>query len=65
MNMWASMFCMGNPQGKMPQDIVKLYFDDWDRDDDVPEMSEEEKKQLQADMDAWQSLQQQQAETQK
>lgn len=56
---------MGNPQGKMPQDIVKLYFDDWDRDDDVPEMSEEEKKQLQADMDAWQSLQQQQAETQK
>lgn len=64
--MWASMFCTGNPQGKMPQDIVKLYFDDWDRDDDVSEMSEEEKKQLQADMDAWQSLQQQQqAETQK
>ena len=56
------MFCMGNPQGKMPQDIVKLYFDDWDSEDDVPEMSEEEKKQLQADMDAWQSLQQQQAE---
>lgn len=47
----------------MPHDIVKLYFDDWDRDDDVPEMSEEEKKQLQADMDAWQSLQKQQAET--
>jgi hypothetical protein len=56
MNMWASMFCMGNPQGKMPQDIVKLYFDDWDSEDDVPEMSEEEKKQLQADMDAWQDI---------
>ena len=50
------MFCMGNPQGKMPQDIVKLYFDDWDCEDDVPEMSEEEKKQLQADMDAWQDI---------
>jgi hypothetical protein len=47
---------MGNPQGKMPQDIVKLYFDDWDSEDDVPEMSEEEKKQLQADMDAWQDI---------
>ena len=54
--MWASMFCNGNPQGKMPQDIVKLYFDDWDCEDDVPEMSEEEKKQLQADMDAWQDI---------
>jgi hypothetical protein len=50
------MFCTGNPQDKMPQDIVKLYFDDWDSEDDVPEMSEEEKKQLQADMDAWQDI---------
>ena len=58
------MFCMGNPQGKMPQDIVKLYFDDWDRDDDVPDMSEEEKKQLQADMDAWQAIMREKAETQ-
>lgn len=59
------MFCMGNPQGKMPQDIVKLYFDDWDRDDDVPDMSEEEKKQLQADMDAWQAImREKKAETQ-
>ena len=56
---------MGNPQGKMPQDIVKLYFDDWDREDDVPEMSEEEKKQLQADMDAWQAImREKKAETQ-
>ena len=63
--MWASMFCTGNPQGKMPQDIVKLYFDDWDRYDDVPEMSEEEKKQLQADMDAWQAImREKKAETQ-
>ena len=58
------MFCMGNPQGKMPQDIVKLYFDDWEREDDVPEMSEEEKKQLQADMDAWQDIMTKKAETQ-
>lgn len=55
---------MGNPQGKMPQDIVKLYFDDWDRDDDVPDMSEEEKKQLQADMDAWQAIMREKAGTQ-
>jgi hypothetical protein len=28
MNIWASMFCMGNPDKKKPDDIVKLYFDD-------------------------------------
>lgn len=62
MNMWASMFCMGNPEHKLPTDIVKLYFDDDDRDE-IPEMSEEEKIQLQADMDAWQAIMREKAET--
>lgn len=47
MNMWASMFCMGNPNHKQPQDILPLYFDDWDNDEDggMP-ISEEEKQEL-------------------
>lgn len=36
MNMWASMFCMGNPNHKQPQDVLPLYFDDWDEDSDLP-----------------------------
>lgn len=36
MNMWASMFCMGNPNHKQPQDVLPLYFDDWDDDIDLP-----------------------------
>lgn len=46
-----------------PKDLLPL---SWDKDDldNLPPMSEDEKAQLQADMDAWQSLQQQQAETQ-
>ena len=28
-NVWASMFCMGNPERKMPEDIIHLYSDDY------------------------------------
>ena len=33
MQMWASLFCMGNPEKKSPTDILHLYFDDFDKDD--------------------------------
>ena len=49
---WASMFCMGNPDRKRPTDIVKLYFDD-DDEMDAPPITDEERLQLQAEMDAW------------
>jgi hypothetical protein len=29
MNVWASMFCMGNPEHKLPEDITHLYCDDY------------------------------------
>ena len=41
------MFCMGNPHKKQPQDILPLYFDEWDNDeDDGMPISEEEKQEL-------------------
>jgi hypothetical protein len=29
MNVWASMFCMGNPDRVKPEEIIKLYIDDY------------------------------------
>lgn len=44
---------MGNPQHKMPQDIVKLYFDDELNDaEDSQAPTPEECAALQAEMDA-------------
>jgi len=44
LNVWASMFCMGNPQHKEPQEIVPLYFDkDEDDDDELPTDDEVER----------------------
>ena len=46
MNVWASMFCMGNPHKKLPTDILHLYFDDYDKgnaaisDDEVRKMQQ-------------------------
>lgn len=38
------MFCMGNPQHKEPQEIVPLYFDkDEDDDDELPTDDEVER----------------------
>ena len=36
MQVWASMFAMGNPERKSPLDIMHLYFDDWDKETDAP-----------------------------
>ena len=46
MQVWASMFSMGNPEKKTPIDIFHLYFDDWDKDTDLP-LSDEEARGLQ------------------
>ena len=46
MQVWASIFCMGNPEKKTPLDIFHLYFDDWDKDTDLP-LSDEEARGLQ------------------
>ena len=48
MQVWASMFCMGNPEKKSPTDILHLYFDDFDKDE-VP-VSEDEIRQMQEEM---------------
>ena len=42
---------MGNPDRKQPTDIIKLYFDD-DDGMDAPPLSEDEIKEMQAEMDA-------------
>jgi hypothetical protein len=48
MQVWASMFCMGNPEKKSPTDILHLYFDDFDKDE-AP-VSEDEIRQMQEEM---------------
>lgn len=55
MNIWASMFCMGNPEKKKPEYIFHLYFDDeLDNElDDGTALTEEDRAGLQADIDAW------------
>jgi hypothetical protein len=53
MNVWASMFCMGNPKNKRPQDIFPLFFDDDDEErDDETDYTDDEVAALQAEMDA-------------
>ena len=37
LNVWASMFCMGNPKHTEPQEIVPLYFDKDDEDELPPD----------------------------
>ena len=44
MQIWASMFCMGNPEKKTPSDILHLYFDDFDKEPDQP-ISDDEGEQ--------------------
>lgn len=48
MQVWASMFCMGNPEKKTPLDIFHLYFDDFDKDESP--ISEDEIRHMQAEM---------------
>ena len=48
---WASAFCMGNKEGKRPQDLVDLDIDHYiDEDDD--QLSQQEVDDLQAEMAA-------------
>lgn len=50
MNIWASMFCMGNPENKLPHDVVHLYFDDYKGQNDPP-LTEEERAELKQEME--------------
>ena len=46
------MFAMRDSKGKTPKDIFPMLFED-DDDRDIPEITDEEIAQLQAEMDAW------------
>lgn len=46
------MFAMRDSKGKTPKDIFPILFED-DDDRDIPEITDEEIAQLQAEMDAW------------
>lgn len=46
---WASMFCMGNRDGKQPQDVIPLYFDHY-RQQEREAVSHEEVDMLQREM---------------
>lgn len=51
LNVWASAFCMGNPNNVQPHELIKLYFDD-DEGQDAPPIDEDDIKELIAEMDA-------------
>lgn len=46
---WASMFCMGNKEGKQPQDIFPLYFDHY-KEKEHESISQDEVEMLQREM---------------
>ena len=46
------MFAMRDSKGKTPKDIFPMLFED-DDDRDIPEITDEEIAQLQAEMDTW------------
>ena len=48
---WASAFCMGNKDGKRPQDLVDLYIDHY-IDETEEQLSQQEVDDLQAEMAA-------------
>ena len=48
---WASAFCMGNKDGKRPQDLIDLYTDHY-IDEDEDQLSQQEVDDLQAEMAA-------------
>lgn len=51
MNIWASMFCMGNPRNVKPDELFKLYFDDDDITNDAG-ITDEEAQQMLEDLNA-------------
>ena len=48
---WASAFCMGNKEGKQPQDLVYLYFDHYIEEGEA-QLTKEEQEDLLADIAA-------------
>jgi len=46
---WASMFCMGNKEGKQPQDVIPLYFDHYKCEERLP-ITQDEVEMLQREM---------------
>ena len=50
MNIWASMFCMGNPRNVKPDELFKLYFDDDETND--AGITDEEAQQMLEDLNA-------------
>ena len=51
MNIWASMFCMGNPRNVKPDELFKLYFDDDNEMNDAG-ITDEEAQQMLEDLNA-------------
>ena len=49
---FGAFFCMSGTQ-KTPQDFIPLYIDRYIDDDDLPQLAEEEIKEIQAEMVAW------------
>lgn len=45
------MFCMGNPNHKVPEDIIKLYFDRYVTETET-QLTDEDRTELLAEMDA-------------
>ena len=48
---WASAFCMGNKNGKKPQDLVDLYIDHYIEESEE-QLTKEEQEDLLADIAA-------------
>ena len=62
---YAAMFAMRDPKGKTVADIFPQIFEDVDDEDQEPPMTDEEASELQAEMDAFNAMQQlHQGETQ-
>lgn len=63
---YAAIYVMRDPKGKTPEDMFPMLFEDDDEEDLEPQLTPEECAGLQADMDAFNAMQQQnyQGETQ-
>ena len=48
---WASAFCMGNKEGKRPQDLIDLYIDHYIEESE-DQLTQQEVDDLQAEMAA-------------
>lgn len=51
---WASAFCMGNKEHKKPEDMFHLYCDEYlEKGETESQLTEDEIKQMQEEMNAW------------